>query len=137
MRLLKLAVLVCAAIAWPVHADEWPSKPVRLIVPFPPGGSTDVAARVVADKLSKALGQRFIVENRGGAGGVVGTTDVARAEPDGYTILFAANQVSTMHLVVKASSTTSCTTSCRSRRSPRSRTRSPCTPPSASRTCPA
>jgi tripartite-type tricarboxylate transporter receptor subunit TctC len=101
MRFIRLAILACAAIAWPVHADVWPSKPVRLIVPFPPGGSTDVAARVIADKLSQAFGQRFIVENRGGAGGVVGTTDAARAEPDGYTILFAANQVSTMHLVVK------------------------------------
>ena len=101
MRLIKLALVACAAFALPLHAQVWPSKPVRLIVPFPPGGSTDVAARVIAAKLSQAFGQRFVVENRGGAGGVVGTTDVARAEADGYTILFAANQVSTMHLVVK------------------------------------
>jgi len=74
---------------------------VRFIVPYPPGGSTDVAARVLADTLGRAIGEQFLVDNRGGAGGVVGTTEAARAPATGYTILFAANQASTMHLVVK------------------------------------
>jgi tripartite-type tricarboxylate transporter receptor subunit TctC len=83
------------------HAQAWPAKPVRFIVPYPPGGSTDVAARVLADKLARSLGGQFLVENRAGAGGAVGTAEAARAAANGYTILFAANQVSTMHLVVK------------------------------------
>jgi tripartite-type tricarboxylate transporter receptor subunit TctC len=74
---------------------------VRFIVPFPPGGSTDVAARTLADKLSRAFAQQVVVENRAGGGGSIGTTEVARAAPDGYTILFAADPVVTLNLVVK------------------------------------
>jgi len=71
------------------RADNYPSRPVTLIVPFPPGGSTTVMARNVADKLSAALGQQIVVENRGGAGGTLGTRSVAKAAPDGYTILLS------------------------------------------------
>jgi tripartite-type tricarboxylate transporter receptor subunit TctC len=70
----------------PAQADNFPSRPITLIVPFPPGGSTDVAARIMADKMGAALGQPMIVENVGGAGGSIGVGRLARATPDGYTI---------------------------------------------------
>lgn len=93
--------VVLALFAGFAHAQGWPQRPVRFVVPFPPGGSTDVAARALADKLSAALGQQAIVENRGGGGGAVGTAEAARAQPDGYTILFAANAITILHLAVK------------------------------------
>ncbi|MGC2080128.1 MAG: tripartite tricarboxylate transporter substrate-binding protein [Xanthobacteraceae bacterium] len=78
--------LVLPADVLPVHADNFPSRPITLIVPFPPGGSTDVAARILADKMGASLGQPVIVENVGGAGGSIGVGRLARATPDGYTI---------------------------------------------------
>jgi tripartite-type tricarboxylate transporter receptor subunit TctC len=74
------------ALSSSIRPDNYPSRPVTLIVPFPPGGSTDVAARILADKMSGALGQPVIVENVGGAGGSIGVGRLARATPDGYTI---------------------------------------------------
>jgi tripartite-type tricarboxylate transporter receptor subunit TctC len=94
---LGAGVALCAL----AQAQSWPARPVRFIVPFPPGGSTDVAARTVADKLSRSLGQQVLVENRGGGGGAIGTVEAARAAPDGYTLLFVADPVITLHLVVK------------------------------------
>ncbi len=84
--LILLALLGATTIA---RADDYPNRPITLIVPFPPGGSTTVMARNVADKLSVALGQQIVVENRGGAGGTIGTRFVAKAAPDGYTILLS------------------------------------------------
>ncbi len=72
----------------PALAQEWPAKPLRFIVPYPPGGGTDVVARIVQNRLSEALGQTIVIENRGGAGGAVGTEAAAKAAPDGYTFLF-------------------------------------------------
>ena len=83
MAAMALALFACLS---PAHADTFPSRPITLIVPFPPGGSTDVAGRIIADKMGKALGQPVIVENVGGAGGSIAVGKLARANPDGYTI---------------------------------------------------
>ena len=81
----SLVTLIIVLRALPVAAQDYPTKPVRLIVNTAAGGLMDVAARVTADHLGKALGQRFIIENRPGSGGNIGTDAVAKAEPDGYT----------------------------------------------------
>lgn len=73
------------------QADAWPSKPVTVISPYNPGGTNDIVARLLADKLSQKLGQPFVVQNRPGAGGAIGVTATSRAEPDGYTLLLANN----------------------------------------------
>ncbi|MGA7309055.1 MAG: tripartite tricarboxylate transporter substrate-binding protein, partial [Pseudolabrys sp.] len=86
LALISLALLGALTEA---RADDYPNRPITLIVPFPPGGSTTVMARNVADKLAAALGQQIVVENRGGAGGTLGTRFVAKAAPDGYTILLS------------------------------------------------
>jgi tripartite-type tricarboxylate transporter receptor subunit TctC len=86
---LTLIILALEGASGFAHADDYPSRPITLIVPFPPGGSTTVMARIVADKLSAALGQQIVVENRGGAGGTIGTRVAAKATPDGYTILLS------------------------------------------------
>lgn len=71
-------------------ADAYPSKPIRLIIPFPPGGSNDIVGRLIATKLSERLGKQVVVDNRGGAGGVLGTEMASKADPDGYTLLIAS-----------------------------------------------
>ena len=86
----RLALLGRAALALAPPAGArpaYPSRPITLVVPFPAGGSTDLVARVVAEKMSQDLGQQIVVENRGGAGGNLGSAAVAKADPDGYTIL--------------------------------------------------
>lgn len=84
-----LALALCVAVAPAALAQgAWPAKPVRIMVPFAPGALTDVAARAIAQELSQQLGQQFVVENRGGAGGTVGTAEVAKAAPDGHTLVF-------------------------------------------------
>ncbi|WP_420961327.1 Bug family tripartite tricarboxylate transporter substrate binding protein [Brucella sp. IR073] len=84
---LGASVLASLALGAPAGAQQFPSRPVTLVVPFSAGGSTDVVARIVAEKMAEGLGQQVVVENVGGAGGSLGADRVARAEPDGYTIL--------------------------------------------------
>jgi tripartite-type tricarboxylate transporter receptor subunit TctC len=90
MTVARIAVrwlIVCASAIAPAIAQDWPARPVRVIVPFTPGSATDIVGRAVADKLSGALGHTFLVENRPGAGGIIGANVVAKSDPDGYTIL--------------------------------------------------
>lgn len=82
------AALACLAAA-PAMSEPWPAKPLRLVVPFPPGGSTDSIGRLLAAELGKELGQTVIVENKGGANGNIGSDSVAKAAPDGYTLLLS------------------------------------------------
>jgi tripartite-type tricarboxylate transporter receptor subunit TctC len=86
-RLTRIFVLVASCIAASAaHSQTYPNKPIKLIIPFAPGGTTDIIGRIVADKLGKELGQSVIVENRGGGGGSIGIAATAKADPDGYTI---------------------------------------------------
>src|ERR1043166_687197 len=89
--LIALLALICAPLH--VHAQDWPTRRVRFIVPFPAGGSTDVAARVVGEYLSRTLGQQVFVENRTGANGNLGMEAAAKSAPDGYTILVGTDSV--------------------------------------------
>jgi tripartite-type tricarboxylate transporter receptor subunit TctC len=96
LLVLALAVLIVSILAGravPSTAQAWPTKPIRLVVPFPPGGPTDVVARIYALELAKALGQSVVVDNKAGASGQIGTQDVARALPDGHTLLANASSV--------------------------------------------
>jgi tripartite-type tricarboxylate transporter receptor subunit TctC len=78
------------ALSLNAYSQEWPSRPIRLILPFPPGGGTDILGRLIAERLSVSLGQPVVTENRGGAGGNVGAEAAARSAPDGYTIVLVA-----------------------------------------------
>src|SRR6266581_1386394 len=86
-----VAMLACSAAL----AQAWPQKPVKFIVPFPPGGATDISARLLGERLQDIWGQTIVIENRGGAGGGVGAAEAARAAPDGYTLFFPSGSVVT------------------------------------------
>jgi tripartite-type tricarboxylate transporter receptor subunit TctC len=87
MRIIAAALAALAALALPAGAQDWPTRPVTMVVPFAAGGPIDVVARLVSPRLSEVLGQQAVIENVGGAGGMVGASRVAKAEPDGYTFL--------------------------------------------------
>jgi tripartite-type tricarboxylate transporter receptor subunit TctC len=93
MRLLTL--VLASLVSFAAAAQSWPQKPVRFIVPFPPGGATDISARLLGEKLTQIWGQTVVIENRGGAGGGVGAAEAARATPDGYTLFFPSGSVVT------------------------------------------
>ncbi|MES2564552.1 MAG: tripartite tricarboxylate transporter substrate-binding protein [Pseudomonadota bacterium] len=87
-RLMILSILVCETLATAsIHAQSYPSRPIRFIVPFPPGGSTDTYSRIIGNKLSESLGQPLVMDNRAGAAGALGAELAAKAVPDGYTIV--------------------------------------------------
>jgi len=94
-KIFGILLALCAAIAVftaasAFAADVYPSKPIRLIIPFPPGGSNDIVGRLVAAKLEERLGKQIVVDNRGGAGGILGSEMAAKADPDGYTLLIVS-----------------------------------------------
>jgi len=91
----SFASVFCAAAASVAAAQGFPAKPIRMIVPFAPGGNVDINARAVAPALGQVLGQQVIVENRAGAGGIIGTDAVAKSSPDGYTLLMASSSIMT------------------------------------------
>jgi len=86
-KIARLAAVLLAA-AGMAHAQDWPAKPLRFVVPYPPGGGTDVIARILQQRMAEGLGQTIVIENRGGAGGTLGTEAAAKSTPDGYTFLF-------------------------------------------------
>jgi tripartite-type tricarboxylate transporter receptor subunit TctC len=103
----KIAALAAAALVAAagghVHGQDWPAKPIRFVVPYPPGGGTDVIARILQQRMSEGLGQSIVIENRGGAGGALGTEVAARSAPDGYTFLFTLSSHTINQLLYKLS----------------------------------
>lgn len=103
--LRTIAALLALAVASPLAAQgqEWPSRSIKFVVPYPPGGSTDIAARVLGEYLSRSLGQQIVVENKSGAGGVIGVESGAKSAPDGYTVLIAPDFVASAPHIFKMS----------------------------------
>src|SRR6266849_8108492 len=104
MRNVILALCAAVAFSSAAHAQQWPAKPVRVIVNVAPGGVADVTMRVLGARLSETLGQPFIVENRAGGDGYIGFEAVARAEPDGYTLVYSpgSSMMIAPHIVKRA-----------------------------------
>ena len=95
MKRMILCAIALLAIALQAHAQSYPTRPIRIVVPFGPGGFTDVAARILQKELAPAIGQPIVIENKPGAGSTIGTTDVARSAPDGYSLVM----ISTTHVI--------------------------------------
>ena len=106
MKQLLVCMLLLSAVAMSAaHAQstKWPTRPVRVVVPFPPGGSTDIVARLLAQRLTDEFGQQFVIDNRGGAGGTIGSEIAARATPDGYTLAVVPSSYATSAALYKLS----------------------------------
>ena len=93
-RWLAVFALVLGSLPWAAWSQAFPTHPISMVVPFPPGGLADIVARPVAEAMSRDLGQTVVIENRGGAGGGIGMGLVARAKPDGYTLVMALSSYS-------------------------------------------
>ncbi len=103
MKRFAFAVAVAAAVAaFEAFAQAWPARPVTIVVPYPPGGTNDVVARLYAERLTAGLGQPFIVDNRGGAAGMIGSASVAKAPPDGYLLMVGNNATHVIQPLVSA-----------------------------------
>ena len=105
-RFIRSSTALASAIVLPAFAqlpDRYPTRPITLVVPFPPGGSADNSARAMADRLGRVLGQPVIVENKGGAGGTIGSTQVAKATPDGYTLILTSQTTHVINPTLSAS----------------------------------
>src|SRR5437762_8630282 len=100
---MRTVALICAMLfSLAAAAQSWPQKPVKFIVPFAPGGATDIAARMLGEKLTQIWGQTVVIENRAGAGGALGAAEAARAAADGYTLFFPSGSVMTANQFVYA-----------------------------------
>jgi tripartite-type tricarboxylate transporter receptor subunit TctC len=101
MATRRALLALLALLPFAARAEDWPTRPIRVIVPYPPGGSTDIAARLIGESLNHLLGQQTIIENKSGAGGVIGVEAAAHAAPDGYTILVAPDFVTSAPHIFK------------------------------------
>jgi tripartite-type tricarboxylate transporter receptor subunit TctC len=101
LLLLLAHALALFGLAAPANAQDYPNRPVTMVVGFPPGGSTDATARIVQDPIAQALGQTIVIDNRSGAGGTTGAAAVANARPDGYTLLLSVNASLTMNMYLQ------------------------------------
>ena len=104
MFALARILLLIGLAAWPglAAAEEFPSRPIKFIVPFPAGGPADTIARIVTEKMADVLGQSIVIDNRSGAGGLIGIAAVAKAEPDGYTVAIAASSALAMNVALRS-----------------------------------
>src|SRR5215470_7497097 len=93
IQVLRGAIAAGMVIATVTAADQWPSRPIRTISPFPAGSASDTTGRVVLEQISQLLGQPFVIENRAGAGGILGFAEVAKANPDGYTLVTSSSSM--------------------------------------------
>ena len=103
LRIFIAFIASFAAIPTTSQAQDWPNRPIKFVVPYPPGGSTDIAARVLGEHLSRSFGQQIVIENKSGAGGVIGVESGAKSAPDGYTLLVAPDFVVSAPHVFKMS----------------------------------